>query len=89
MLVDRSGKTQTLLATPRVYSQPRMSPDGQRLAVAVSSKGNDILVYDRQRDTTDSADLRWAFDNAGLESRRDAHRVPLYCRRVRHFLGAP
>jgi serine/threonine-protein kinase len=47
---DSSGKTQPLLSTPGLYSQLRLSPDGKRLALVASSKGNDIFVYDLQRD---------------------------------------
>ena len=39
-----------MLATPAVYSQLRLSPDGRRLAVAVHAKGTDIFVYDWERD---------------------------------------
>jgi len=48
--LDSSGKTQPLLSTPGIYSNPRLSPDGRRLALVVSSKGNDIFVYDWARD---------------------------------------
>jgi Tol biopolymer transport system component/predicted Ser/Thr protein kinase len=50
--LDRSGKTQPLIATPGIYYHPRFSPDGKRLALAVrSDKGTDLFVYDWQRDT--------------------------------------
>jgi serine/threonine-protein kinase len=50
--LDSSGKTQPLLATPGVYFNPRFSPDGQRLALAVGAgRARDIFVYDWQRDT--------------------------------------
>jgi serine/threonine-protein kinase len=49
--MDNSGKTQPLLAVPGPYYSPRFSPDGKRLALAVgSARGNDIQVYDWQRD---------------------------------------
>ena len=49
--LDSSGKTQPLLAKPGIYYTPRISPDGRRLALgADTGKGQDIYVYDMQRD---------------------------------------
>jgi serine/threonine-protein kinase len=49
--LDRSGKTEPLLHTPGAYYVPRFSPDGRRLALQEESlKGDDIFVYDWQRD---------------------------------------
>src|SRR5207237_1541595 len=47
--LDNSGKTQPLLATPGLYFDPRLSPDGKRLAF---SSGTDIKIYDLERGTT-------------------------------------
>ena len=49
--VSRNGTDQTLNAPPRVYNQPRISPDGQRAVVDVI-EGSDIQVwqYDLGRD---------------------------------------
>jgi len=50
--LDGAGKTQPLLAKPGAYGEPRLSPDGQRLALYVLvGTGVDIWVYDWQRDT--------------------------------------
>jgi serine/threonine-protein kinase len=46
--LDASGKTQPLLAKPGGYQRPRVSPDGQRLAL---DDGSDIWVYEARRDT--------------------------------------
>jgi serine/threonine-protein kinase len=46
--LDASGQTQPLLAKPGVYGRPRVSPDGQRLAL---DDGSDIWVYEARRDT--------------------------------------
>jgi Tol biopolymer transport system component len=46
--LDAAGKTQPLLAKPGVYQRPRVSPDGQRLALDDAS---DIWVYEARRDT--------------------------------------
>jgi serine/threonine-protein kinase len=52
MWLDSSGKMQPLIATPGVYLLPRFSPDGRRLALAISSSsGDDIYSYDLQRET--------------------------------------
>jgi Tol biopolymer transport system component len=50
--MDSAGKTQPLVPAPGSFYSPRFSPDGNRLALAVgSATGNDIQVYDWQRDT--------------------------------------
>jgi serine/threonine-protein kinase len=61
--LESSGETRTLLSTPGVYSNLRLSPDGQRLAIVSSTKGSDVFVYDWQRDVM----TRLTFDgHAGL-----------------------
>ena len=45
--LDSRGKIQPLLSKPDTYEVPRISPDGQRLALSVAA---DIFVYDLQRD---------------------------------------
>jgi serine/threonine protein kinase/Tol biopolymer transport system component len=48
--LDSQGKTQPLLATPGDYRRPRLSPDGQRLALTVTKDGaDDVWVYDLHR----------------------------------------
>jgi serine/threonine-protein kinase len=50
--MDSTGKTTPLLAAPGNYLNPRFSPDGKRLVLNVGSVGgNEIQVYDWQRDT--------------------------------------
>jgi len=50
--LDAAGKTRPLLAKPGFYQRPRVSPDGQRLALEVTDgSGSDIWVYEWQRDT--------------------------------------
>ena len=50
--LDGAGKVQPLLAKPGLYSNPSLSPDGQRLAVDVTEgSATDMWVYDWQRDT--------------------------------------
>jgi Tol biopolymer transport system component len=51
--LDNSGKTQPLQAQPGAYYTPRFSPDGKRLAYALSNgPSDDIWVKDLERDTT-------------------------------------
>ena len=61
--MDSTGKTQPLPAAPGLYFNPRFSPDGKRLALAVGPFGRgDIQVYDWQRDTM----TRLTFTQANL-----------------------
>ena len=49
--VDPSGRKEPLRATPGLYRDPRVSPDGKRIALAVTEgAGQDMWVYDPQRD---------------------------------------
>ena len=56
--LDSAGKTQPLLARPGMYQYPRVSPDGQRLAVSYP----DIWVYEPQRDTMTRLSFNGGFD---------------------------
>ena len=47
--LDGSGKFQPLNAAPGVYTNPRVSPDGNKLAVL---NGPDIFIYDLQREAS-------------------------------------
>jgi Tol biopolymer transport system component/tRNA A-37 threonylcarbamoyl transferase component Bud32 len=50
--LDGTGRTQPLLAKPGLYTNPHVSPDGQRLAMLVTSGSNtDAWTYEWQRDT--------------------------------------
>jgi Tol biopolymer transport system component/predicted Ser/Thr protein kinase len=50
--LDPSGKTQPLLNKPGIFQQPRLSPDGERLAVRNNDRtSTGIWVYDLRRDT--------------------------------------
>src|SRR5262249_42383499 len=44
--VDRQGREEVLPAPPRAYYQPRVSPDGTRVAVAVDKPELTIVVID-------------------------------------------
>jgi eukaryotic-like serine/threonine-protein kinase len=61
--VDRSGNVRPLPAPPRAYMHPRVSPDGERVAVGIGpgpGNGNDIWVYDLARNSL----TRLTFDEA-------------------------
>ena len=50
--VDRQGGVEPLAAHPRHYDNPRLSPDGRRLAVQIGESGSsDIWIYDIPRGT--------------------------------------
>jgi len=50
--VDRGNQTHPLPAPPRAYFSPRVSPDGQRVAMAIASEENvDVWVYHLARGT--------------------------------------
>ena len=59
--VDRRGGTTKLIEEPGAYGNPRLAPDGKRLALTVLKDGNfDIWVYDLER----GVPTRLTFDDA-------------------------
>ena len=60
--VSRNGAEQPLTAPARVYDQPRLSPDGRRIAVDITdSGGTQVGLYDLARDTL----ARFTFEGNG------------------------
>jgi len=51
--VDRAGNERPASTAARDYSQPRLSPDGRRVAVTVSAGTEDVWLYDFERTTLD------------------------------------
>ena len=47
--VDRQGHEEPLGVPPRGYAVPRLSPDGQRIALDVRDQDNDIWIWDLVR----------------------------------------
>jgi serine/threonine-protein kinase len=50
--VDRKGTAQPLSAPPRPYGDPRLSPDGQRVALEIVHGNSGVWVYDLGRGTS-------------------------------------
>ena len=48
--VNRNGAEQ-LLAQPRAYVYPRVSPDGRRVAVVITEQDSQVWLYDLSRET--------------------------------------
>ena len=51
--VGRDGQEEALSAPPRSYAYPRISPDGQRVAVYVTDEDQDVWIWDLGRETMD------------------------------------
>jgi serine/threonine-protein kinase len=47
--VDRNGHETTIPAPPRAYFEPRLSPDGTRVALSIRDQDNDIWIWDFTR----------------------------------------
>ncbi len=58
---DRAGKLLGQLGNQTAYQDPRISPDGRRVAVSVGDPNSDIWVYDLQRNVS----TRLTFDANG------------------------
>jgi Tol biopolymer transport system component len=71
--LDAAGNLKPLLSKQQNYDAPRLSPEGQRLAMeVVTSKGRDVYLYDIQRDnlarltTSGATSPIWAPDGKHL-----------------------
>jgi serine/threonine-protein kinase len=49
--VDRAGREEPLVAPPRAYMHPRLSPDGTRIAVYIQDQEQDLWMWDLRRAT--------------------------------------
>ena len=47
--VDRAGNEELVIETPDLYGEPRLSPDGQRLAYSIYRGNRDVVVRDLAR----------------------------------------
>jgi Tol biopolymer transport system component len=50
--IDATGKIEGTIGTPALYENPRLSPDGMRLAVFQPENGADIWLFDLERNTS-------------------------------------
>jgi Tol biopolymer transport system component len=62
--VDREGKIEPLNVEPRDYEEPRLSPDGKRVAVTIRGDNPDIWVLDLTRGSA----ARLTFDDGEDET---------------------
>jgi serine/threonine-protein kinase len=73
---DASGKKDTVMAKPAVFSAPRLSPDGKRLALLVLEGMNQgISIYDEQRENV-----------TRLTSSAEVYRGPVWSPDGRHIV---
>jgi Tol biopolymer transport system component len=49
--VDRKGQQTPVKAPPRLYDEPRLSPDGTRVALAIRDQEHDVWIWDLARET--------------------------------------
>jgi hypothetical protein len=72
--MDATGKQVPLISRPGGYRNPRLSPDGKRVAyMAPGSKGLDLWIHDVERDIT--SQLTFSGSGACLGARCTPHRV--------------
>ena len=64
--VDRMGREEQLTAPERAYVQPRISPDGMRVALSVADQDNDIWMWELARHTLTRLTFDPSFDNDPL-----------------------
>ena len=65
--VDRDGNEESLPASPRVYSHPRVSPDGTRVAVDIDDGDNvDVWIWNLERETARQLTFDEGVDNFPL-----------------------
>ena len=74
--VDRSGREAPIRAPARLYTYPRLSPDGSRLAVGVRDQDQDIWIWDFARETL----APFTFDPGGIGSLVDTRRAASHLR---------
>jgi Tol biopolymer transport system component len=66
--LDRAGRTERTLGTPELYQNPRLSPDGTRLAVHRRDPDDDIWILDLDRGGSTRFTSDAAIDNDPLWS---------------------
>ena len=72
--VDRQGRETPIPAPPRAYVFPRLSPDGQRIAVYAQDQGADIWIWNPSRKKLDQVTFDPGAELYPLWT-RDGHRL--------------
>ncbi len=73
--VDREGKEEVLNAEPSVYSAPRISPDGKRIALSIATAKNaNIWIWDLVRKTPTRLTFDVTLDSSPIWT-RDGKRI--------------
>ena len=62
--VDRKGTEQPLAAPPHAYRNPRLSPDGQRVAVTIDELGSQEWLLDSKRGTLTRLTFEGSYNGA-------------------------
>jgi Tol biopolymer transport system component len=62
--VDRKGTEQSLAAPPHAYRNPRLSPDGQRVAVTIDELGTQEWLLDTKRGTLTRLTFEGSYNGA-------------------------
>jgi Tol biopolymer transport system component len=81
--VSRNGTEQRLSAPAHNYTLPRLSPDGQRVAIAIEEAESQIWLYDLSRDTltrltftgTANVDPLWTPDGKRIVFKGNGNRL--------------
>jgi eukaryotic-like serine/threonine-protein kinase len=74
MWVDRKGTEQPLAAPPHAYRNPRLSPDGQRVAVTIDELGTQEWLLDTRRGTLTRLTFEGSY-NGGMAWTPDGKRI--------------
>jgi eukaryotic-like serine/threonine-protein kinase len=74
VFADRKGTEQLLAAPPHAYRNPRLSPDGQRIAVTIDEGGSQEWILDIARNTLSRLTFEGAY-NGGTAWTPDGKRI--------------
>jgi dipeptidyl aminopeptidase/acylaminoacyl peptidase len=74
VFVDRKGVEQPLTAPPHAYRNPRLSPDGQRIAVTIDEGGSQEWLLDTSRGTLSRLTFEGSY-NGGTAWTPDGKRI--------------
>ena len=74
VFADRKGAEQPLPAPPHAYRNPRLSPDGQRIAVTIDEGGSQEWILDIARNTLSRLTFEGAY-NGGTAWTPDGKRI--------------